>query len=166
MISTLNDRIGRAVSWLTFVLVLLVVVDVTLRYLFNQTAVWIGEMEWHLFAFIFLLGAGYALRHDRHVRVDLFYDKFSPRDKALVNLVGHIVLLLPWTVLLIWVSTKYAFDSYQMGEGSPDPGGLPFRFVVKAAIPLGFFLLFLQGLAEIAKNWQVYRHEEVVDANG
>lgn len=160
MISTLNDRIGRAVSWLTFGLVLLVVIDVTLRYLFNQTAVWIGELEWHLFAFVFLLSAGYALRHDRHVRVDLFYDAFSPRDRALVNLVGHTVLLLPWCGLLVWVSAQYALDSYRLGEGSPDPGGLPFRFVVKSAIPLGFFLLLLQGLAEIARNWRVYRNGE------
>ena len=160
MISKLNEWVGRAVSWLTFVLVLLVVVDVTLRYLFNSTAVWIGELEWHLFALIFLLGAGYALRHDRHVRVDLFYEKFSPRDKALVNLVGHVVLLLPWCALLFYVSFKYAFDSFQMREGSPDPGGLPFRFLIKGAIPLGFLLLLLQGLAEIARNWWVYRMSE------
>ena len=110
-----------------------------------------------MFALIFLLGGGYALKHDRHVRVDLFYGNFSDRDRAWVNLIGHTVLLLPWCIVLTWVSSRYAFDSFQMGEGSPDPGGLPFRFLVKSAIPLCFVLLLLQGVLQIQEQIKVLR---------
>ncbi len=105
------------------------------------------ELEWHLFGLIFLLGAGYAFRHDRHVRVDLFYAKFSAKDKALVNLFGGLILLIPWTAILIYVSFEYA--TIAIGEGSPDPGGLPARYIIKFAITAGMVLLFLQGLASI-----------------
>ena len=157
-LKNLNEYIGRAVSWLTFILVILVVYDVLMRYLFNSTAVWIGELEWHLFALLFLLGAGYALKHDRHVRVDLFYGNFSKRDRAWVDLIGHTFLLLPWCIVLIWVSSRYAYDSFQIGEGSPDPGGLPFRFLVKSAIPLCFVLLLLQGVLQILERIKLLRN--------
>lgn len=147
-INQLNERVGQAVSWLTTALVGLVCFDVVTRYLVNDTKIWIMELEWHLFALIFLLGAGYALKHDRHVRVDLFYARFSKRDQALVDLVGTLVLLIPWCLLLIVVSTRYAVTSYLDGETSADPGGLPARFIIKSSISLGIFLLLLQAVAQ------------------
>ena len=156
-IDKLNERVGRGVAWLSAVLVLVVVIDVFSRYFLNDTAAWVMELEWHLFALIFLLAAGYTFRHDKHVRVDLFYVNFSPKDKALVNVVGAAVLLLPWLGVLIYSSTAYAYQAWLIREGSPDPGGLPARYLIKAAIPLGLGLLFLQGVAEGIKNLVILR---------
>lgn len=151
LIHRLNEFIGRTVSWLNTVLVLLVCGDVVSRYIFNDTAAWVMELEWHLFALVFLFGAGYAFRHGRHVRVDLFYARFSPRDQALVDAIGGLVLLIPWCLLIIWVSWDYARVSYLIREGSPDPGGLPARYLIKFAIPIAISLLLLQGIAAV---WQ------------
>ncbi len=166
-VGKINETVGRAVAWLTSALVLLVCADVLMRYFFNTTAAWVMELEWHLFAFIFLLGAAYAFKHDRHVRVDLFYDRFSPRDQAWVNLVGGLVFLLPWCMILIYVSFQYTLGSYQIGEGSPNPGGLPYRFIVKGSITVGLVLLLLQALASIAEAWLVIqsRADEVEKTN-
>ncbi len=160
IIDAINERVGRSVAWLTLVLVLLVCGDVAMRYLFSTTAAWVMELEWHLFALIFILGAGYAFKHDRHVRVDLFYDQFSPRDKAWVNLSGAIVFLIPWCVLMIYVSFFYALGSFQIGEGSPNPGGLPYRFLIKGSITIGMLLLLLQALASVAQSILVLRGKE------
>jgi len=145
----LNELVGRAVSFLTFGLVLLFVYDVFMRYLFNSTAVWIGELEWHLFALIFLLAGGYAFKNDRHVRVDLFYQNFSVKKKAWVNLLGSLLFLLPWSFVILMNSYGYMMNSYLQGEGSANPGGLPFRFIIKGAILVGFALVFLQGIANV-----------------
>jgi TRAP-type mannitol/chloroaromatic compound transport system permease small subunit len=159
-IDRLNEAVGRAVSWLTTALVLLVCIDVFFRYLLDRTANWVMELEWHLFSVIFLLGAAYTLKHDKHVRVDLFYDRFSPRDKALVDLVGSLLFLLPWSALLVWVGTAYAWEAFRGGEVSPNPGGLPLFWPIKAMIPLGLFLLFLQGVAQALRAWVQYRQPE------
>ena len=162
-IGRLNERVGRAVSWLTTILVLLVCFDVVTRYLFSITQAWIMELEWHLFALIFLLGAGYAFKHDRHVRVDLFFARFSKRDQALVDLVGGLLFLIPWTVLLIIVSTEYGWEAFKDRETSPDPGGLPARFLIKWSIALGMLLLLLQGIASVLNAWVVLRGGTAAD---
>ena len=154
-LNALNENIGRAVSWLTFILVLLFVYDVMMRYLFNTTAVWIGEMEWHLFSLIFLLAGGYALKNDKHVRVDVFYQNFSPKRKAWVNLLGGLLFLLPWSYVVIYSSFNYASVSFGQMEGSPNPGGLPFRFLIKGSIFVGFIFLFLQGIATVVESFLI-----------
>lgn len=155
-IDQLNEKIGYFTSWLTAALVALVCLEVGIGF-FNTSWTWLTELEWHLFSLIFLLGAGYAFKHDKHVRVDLFYTHFSPKDKALVNLIGNLILLIPWCIVIIWAAVRYAYIAFKIGENSPDPGGLPARFVIKAMIGLGFFLLLLQGIAETAKAWQTYQ---------
>jgi len=117
-----------------------------MRYLFNNSEAWRTELEWHLFALIFLLGAGYALKHDKHVRVDLFYANFSEKQKAVVNFIGTLLFLLPWCAIIVYASYNYAHNSWIMNEGSPD-NGLPARYLIKFAITLGFGLLFLQAIA-------------------
>ncbi|HHM21180.1 MAG TPA: TRAP transporter small permease subunit, partial [Bacteroidetes bacterium] len=107
-VNRLNEKIGKATSWLTGVLVVLVCFDVVARKLFNFSKIWIMEMEWHLYALIFLLAAGYALQQDRHVRVDLFYEKYDERDQALTNFWGHLLFLIPWCLAVIWTSFHYA----------------------------------------------------------
>ena len=142
-----SERVGLAVSWLTGLLVVVVCYDVFTRYLLQNSMVAVQEMEWHLFALIFLLGAAYTLKHDRHVRVDVLYSNFSPRTKALVNFVGSLLFLVPFCLVGIWGSQAFVKTSFMIGETSPDPGGLPARFLLKSAIPIGFLLVMFQGVA-------------------
>jgi len=131
-----------------------------LRYLFNFGSVANAEMEWHLFGAIILLGLGYAYQQDRHVRVDVFYQRFSERQKEWVNLVGTLIFLLPFCVVATYKSIPFVASSFEIRETSPDPGGLPSRYVIKSAIPLGFALLGLQGISKIMKSLQVIlRHD-------
>lgn len=150
-IDQLNEWVGKTAAWFAVLLVVLVCYDVAMRSLFDETAAWVMELEWHFFALLFLLGAAYTFKHDDHVRVDLFYSKFSKRDKAWVNLFGGLLFLIPWTCILIYVSFFYGLESYRMGEGSPDPGGLPARFIIKFSIAIGLFLLLLQGISSVIK---------------
>lgn len=142
---------GKVSSWLVAILVLLISTDVFLRYTFNTTSSWIVELEWHLFALIFLLGFAYALQKDQHVRVDVFYTNFSERNKAIVNLAGTLILLIPWCFILLRTSLSYAENSFVIGEGSAEPDGLPARYIIKYAMSLGIFLLLLQGVSEALK---------------
>jgi len=131
--------------------------DVAMRYLFHEGSVALQELEWHLFAVIFLLGAAYTMRHDAHVRVDIFYrsSRLTARHRATVDLLGTLLFMLPFCWLVVDGSLPFVANAYQIGEGSPDPGGLPYRFLLKGAIPLGFALLMLQGVALMIRSLQV-----------
>lgn len=146
-IDSTNEAVGRIVSWISLLLVLVVFVDVVMRYLFKSSFVFIQELEWHLFAFIFLIGAGYTLLHDGHVRVDIIYQRLSIKGRAWVNLIGVIFFLIPGCWLVIATSWKFVGNSFSMLEGSPDPGGIPYRFIVKGTMTVGYALLLLQGLS-------------------
>ena len=144
--------LGRAAGYLNLVLIMLVVVDVLLRWLFSLTAAWVIELEWHLFSLIFLLGIPYALQQDRHVRVDLFYERFGKPDKRAVDRFGTLLFLLPWAIVLLITSARYAAEAWVAGEGSPNPNGIPYYFPIKAMVPLAAALLFLQGLAMLWRD--------------
>lgn len=146
-IDTLNEWVGRGVGWVTLALVVVIFVDVVMRYLFNTSYVFTQELEWHLFAFIFLIGAGYTLLHDGHVRVDIIYQRLGLKGRAWINLLGVIFFLIPGCLMVMSTSWKFTVNSFMIMEGSPDPGGIPFRFIVKGCIPAGFFLLLIQGLS-------------------
>ena len=161
LIQRLSDRIerfselsGRGLAWLVLVLVALVSYDVVMRYFFLSGSIAIQELEWHLFSIIFLLGAAYTLKHDDHVRLDLVYRSrfMSDYRRAWVNLVCSLLFLIPFCVLIIISSWPFVTQAYQFSEGSPDPGGLPLRWILKASIPLGFFLLIIQGVSESLKS--------------
>lgn len=115
------------------------------------------ELEWHLFSIIFLFAAGYTLQKNKHVRVDLFYEKFSDKQRAWINLSGTILFLIPWCLVIIYFSSIYALNSWTIGETSPDPGGLPARYLIKFCIPIGIFLLMLQGISIIYKSLRTIR---------
>lgn len=151
-IDRINQFIGKTVSWLSLLLVIIIILDVCLRYLFSITSSASFELEWHLFAALFLLSAGWTLRQDRHVRVDVFYQKFTEPQKATVNLLGTVFLLLPICYVGIREGFQFAYNSWAIGETSPDPGGLPARFIIKSMIPAGFLLLGLQGISEVLKS--------------
>jgi TRAP-type mannitol/chloroaromatic compound transport system permease small subunit len=146
-IDSTNEAVGRIVSWVSLLLVLVVFVDVVMRYLFKTSFVFTQELEWHLFAFIFLIGAGYTLLHDGHVRVDIIYQRLGVKGRAWINLVGVIFFLIPGCYLVISTSWHFVSNSFSMLEGSPDPGGIPYRFIVKGTMTVGYALLLLQGVS-------------------
>jgi TRAP-type mannitol/chloroaromatic compound transport system permease small subunit len=146
-IDTLNEWVGRGTAWVSLALVAVVFIDVVMRYALNKSFVFTQELEWHIFAFIFLIGAGYTLLHDGHVRVDIFYQRFGFKGKAWINLMGVLFFLIPGCLMVIMTSWHFVVRAFVVGEGSPDPGGIPYRFIVKGLIPVGFSLLLLQGLS-------------------
>jgi len=146
-IDKMNEWVGRGTAWVTLGLVMVVFTDVVMRYLFNTSFVFTQELEWHLFGFIFLIGAGYTLLHDGHVRVDIIYQRQGFRGRAWINLCGVILFLIPGCIMVITTSWKFMANSFAILEGSPDPGGIPLRFILKGCIPAGFTLLLLQGIS-------------------
>ncbi|HUP35010.1 MAG TPA: TRAP transporter small permease subunit [Candidatus Limnocylindria bacterium] len=157
VVDAVNDRVGRSVRLLTLLLVLVTTTDVVMRYLFRTSFVFVQEAEWHIFAVLFLLAAGYAHLKKDHVRVDIIYARQSDRTKAVTNLIGGLLFLFPTCFLLIYSSIPFVVASVRVLEGSPDPGGLPGRFVLKAVIPVGFLLLALQGVSELIKDFDALR---------
>jgi len=145
---------GRSVAWLVLAMVLLICYDVAMRYLLQQGSVALQELEWHLFALIFLLGSAYTLKHDEHVRVDIIYQshKLSDKHRALINITGILLFLMPFCILILISSWPFVESAYFYNEGSPDPGGLPYRYLLKASILIAFSMLILQGLAELLRN--------------
>lgn len=151
-IDIINNKIGSATSWLILALILVITYDVIVRYLFQSSSVAMQELEWHLFAIIFLLSAGYTLKIDEHVRVDVFYSRFSERKQAWINLLGSFFFLIPFCIILIISSENFVLISFRVGETSPDAGGLPARYILKALIPISFFFLLLQGISVALKS--------------
>ncbi len=152
LIDQINEGIGKAISWLTLLMVVVVSIDVLLRYIFSISYLALQEFEWHAFSLVFLLGAGFTLRHNDHVRVDIFYQRLGKRGKAIVNLVGCLVFLFPGCYLIIRTSFPFIYSSWSMHEGSPEPGGLPLRYLLKTAIPIGYMLVGMQGISMFIKN--------------
>lgn len=159
-IDAVNDRVGRGASWLAVLLVMVTTYDVVMRYLLRTSFVFVQELEWHLFAVMFLIGAGYTHLRNDHVRVDIIYARLGERAKAWIDFMGSLVFLFPTAFLLVWTSIPWVAASAVVLEGSPDPGGIPGRFVLKAVLPLGFVLIGLQGVSETVKCWYRARGQE------
>jgi TRAP-type mannitol/chloroaromatic compound transport system permease small subunit len=155
LIDAVQERVGRFTSFVTLAMVLVVFTDVVMRYGFSRSSVFMQEMEWHLFAVGYLLAAGYTMLYDEHVRVDILYTSWSARKKALVNFVFAFVFFFPSVVLVIYTTIPFLKNSFLVNEGSPDPGGVPARWVLKSMIIVGFVLLGLQGVSETIKNFYV-----------
>ena len=149
-----SEWCGILVAWCVLIMVLIIGYDVSMRFFFRISSGALQELEWHLFAVIFLLGASYTLKHDGHVRVDIFYRSrwMSDIKRAWVDLLGTVFFLLPFCFLIIVSSLDFVADSYANAERSSDPGGLSHRYLLKAAIPVGFGLLIIQGAAIILKS--------------
>ena len=145
-IERFTDLTGRAASWLVLVIVVLMAVNVLLRYMFSVGTVWAQELEWHLLAPLILFGMSYALLHGEHVRVDVLYAHFSPRKQLYVELLSS-ALSVAISLIIIWLSLKYVHQAWAIGEQSSDPGGLPYRWLLKALIPIGFLFFILQSVA-------------------
>lgn len=145
-IDRLTEIVGEWTSWLSLVIVVLMATNVILRYLFSTGSVWAQELEWHLLVPLILFGMSYAQRYGEHVRVDIFYARYSERTKTLVDLLSAL-LAVALSVIVIWLSLHYVEQAYVIDEGSPDPGGIPHRYLIKGLIPVGFALLMLQSIA-------------------
>jgi len=148
---------GKITSLLLLLMVLNVSFDVMMRYLFHDSSVGMQEMEWHLFAVIFLFGISVALKDEGHVRVDFLYDNFSPRKKAVINILGTFFFLMPLALLIFFGSFEYVKDAFITHEISEDPGGLPFRWVIKGMIPLSFGFLLMSGVGYVLQNIRLFR---------
>ncbi len=150
------DLIGRAASWLTLAIVVLMAIDVLMRYAFSIGSVWAQELEWHLLAPLVLFGMTYALLKGEHVRVDVFYARYSPRTQAAVDLLSAL-LAVAMAALVIRYSIQFVTQSYVINEISSDPGGLTHRWMLKALIPIGFAVFGLmaaaQGVAAALRLW-------------
>ncbi|MFQ3235765.1 MAG: TRAP-type mannitol/chloroaromatic compound transport system permease small subunit [Paraglaciecola sp.] len=164
------NAIGHLCSLLMILMILNVIYDVVMRYFFNEVDIGLQELEWHLFAAMFMFGIGYTLKDDGHVRVDVFYDNFSPQTKAYVNIFGAVFFVLPITLLIMYHSWGYTLDAYEMGEGSSAPGGLPHRFIIRSVIPISsgflvlcaFYVILEQIQRLITKSWQTKAHKELL----
>lgn len=151
-IGRLVDGIGKVLAIALLLMVLNVTYDVMMRYLFHASSVGMQEMEWHLFSIIILYGVGVALQHEAHVRVDFLYDRMSLRTRAFINIGGTVLFLVPLSLLILFGSFHFVQDAYQIHEISEDPGGLPFRWVIKGMIPLAFLFLLVSATGYVFRN--------------
>jgi len=154
----LCDKITKYLGYFTalilVMLVLLVVYDATVRYMFSSGSIALQELEWHLFDVIILFGISYTLKHSAHVRVDIFYSNYSQKTKDLVNIISSVFFILPFSLLIIYISIDFVLLSYEQHEVSSNPGGLEYRFLVKSLLPLSFIFLILQTISHIKLDWK------------
>lgn len=160
-IDQLNDLVGVAIRWLVLLMVLTGAGSAVVRYFsrgmgLSLNLVPASEAQWYLFSAVFLLGAAYALRHGVHVRVDVLYERLSARARAWIDLLGTVLFLIPFAVMMLWVSFPAVRSSWRIRETSPDPGGLP-RYPVKALILVSFALLLLQAVSQVVKQVDAIR---------
>ena len=160
-LETIFDRFSDVMGWiagvLNLVMLLNVFYDAIMRYFFSRGSIAMQELEWHLFAMVFLFGMAYGLKEDSHVRVDVLYDRFSPRVKAIVNIGGTVLLLLPLSVLVVEGSVWYVREAFTSGEVSGDPGGLPYRWLIKLVIPASFLFLIVAATGFVIRNINILR---------
>jgi len=149
------DLIGGIAALAMILMLLNVFYDVLMRYFFKNSSIGMQEMEWHLFAVVFLFGMAYALKEDGHVRVDMFYERMSPKRQAIINIVGAFIFIVPFALIIINSSYAFALDAYELGEISGDPGGLTDRWIVKGAIATSFVFLLLSTITFVLRNGAV-----------
>ena len=151
-IDAFTDHSGRVLAWLALAMALLTTAIVILRYGFNTGSIFAQELVTYMHATLFMLGGAYALKHGAHVRVDIFYRNFSPRNKAWVNALGGVIFLMPLCVFIVGVSWNFVSESLAMRETSSELGGIAAVYLLKALIPAMGINLLLQGLAETLRN--------------
>ena len=145
--------IGESISWIWLLLLLTIVFNVVLRYAFGQGRIELEEIQWHLYSTGFLLGIGYTFQLDGHVRVDVVHERLSPRTQVWLELYGILLCVLPFTALILVFSAPFVVSSYALSEVSVSPGGLPFRWVIKSMLFIGFFLLLLAIVSRFSRVW-------------
>lgn len=156
-ISRFSTWIGYLCAILLLLLIANVFYDVIMRYLFNDVSIGMQEMEWHLYAAMFLLGVSYGISTEGHVRVDVIYERLSPKRRAIIDLTGSILLMIPFTLMVAWYGIDFTWQAYDIDEGSGDPGGLPNRWIIKGVIPLSFLAMAISGLGMMLRSINTLR---------
>lgn len=151
-IDAFNARVGDISNWLYPILMMVIIVNVVSRYGFNRGFIEFEEIQWHLYSAAFLMGMAWTYGRNEHVRVDILHANFTPRRKAWVELLGCLILLLPFTMSVLWYSVPYFFNSLALNERSEMPSGLPARYVIKGFLAFGLLLLTLQGISVAIQN--------------
>lgn len=155
-IDRFNEAIGKAVTWLIFIAILVSATNAVVRKVFNTSSnAWL-ELQWYLFGAAFMLAAAYTLKQNEHIRIDIFYGTRSRRTQHWIDLIGHVFFLMPFVVLMSWMLVPYAWRAYQIGQVSTNSGGL-IIWPARAILAAGFILLVLQGISEIVKKIAVMR---------
>ena len=151
LIDWLTERVGKGAFWLILIMTLISAANAVVRFIFNYSSNGLLEIQWYLFAAVFLLCSPYTLQKNEHVRIDVLSGKLSPRGLAVIDIIGTLFFLLPMVVLVLWLSLPLIADSYKINEMSANAGGL-IRWPVKILLPIGFTLLALQGISELIKR--------------
>jgi TRAP-type mannitol/chloroaromatic compound transport system permease small subunit len=151
-IDALNDRVAKAVIWLILIMTLISAGNAVVRFTFHYSSNGLLEIQWYLFAAVFLLMAGYTLKKNEHVRIDVIAGKFSPRGQAIIDIIGTLLFLFPLAALILVLAPPLVAESYKIGEFSANAGGL-IRWPVKILLPIGFAFLALQGVSELIKRF-------------
>ena len=147
-------KIGIWTSYLWVLLLSIIVINVVLRYAFDEGRIEFEEIQWHLYSAGFLLALGYAVQTDSHIRVDVLHERFSPNRKAWLEFYGIVLFLMPFTFLVLIFSVPFVAASYELSEISNSPGGLPYRWAIKAMLPIGFALLLLAACSRLSRVWK------------
>ena len=152
-IDSLNEVVGRTIAWLVLAMVLITFAVVVMRKGFAMGSISLQETITYLHAFVFMLAGAYTLKHNEHVRVDIFYQEMSAKNKARVDFFGSLLFLLPFALFIVWISFNYVLKSWEMLEQSREAGGLPIVYILKTLIPVMAILLFLQALSICGQSW-------------
>ena len=152
-IDTTNQITGKAIAWLTLAMVVVTCAVVAARYLFNFGSIGLQESVMYMHGVVFMLGIAFTLKEHGHVRVDVLHEKFPPRVKIAIDIAGHLLFLIPFSIFILWTSLDYVSFSWSLRESSGQPGGLPGVYLVKGLIPAMAVLLLLQGVSEILKGF-------------
>jgi TRAP-type mannitol/chloroaromatic compound transport system permease small subunit len=152
-----NRILGKILAIVFLLMTLNVFYDVVMRYFFHNSSVGMQEMEWHLFSIVILYGVSVALLDEGHVRVDFLYDRYPQRAKAMINIIGTVFFLVPLACLVLFGSFDFVKDSYEIKEISENPGGLPYRFAIKAMIPVSFGVLIFTAIGYTIKNILLFK---------
>lgn len=158
IINRFSDALGKFTAVLFILLLLNVFYDVIMRYLFNDVSIGMQELEWHLYASIFLLAIPYTLYKEGHVRVDIIYESLDVRKQAWIDLFGTIFFLIPFTLLVAWYGIDFTREAYELGERSGDPGGLPYRWIIKSVIPVACVAMSISGIGLMLKSINTLRN--------
>ena len=158
-IDAIIEITGRAVAWLSLGMVVITCTVVVLRYGFDTGAIALQESVTYMHALVFMIGLSYALKHDRHVRVDLLFSRLSERNRQRINLIGHLGLLLPICLVITMESFDYVMRSWAIRERSPEAGGIPAVYLLKTLIPLAALLLSMQAVSEVLRAYRQLRHD-------
>lgn len=156
-INSFSELLGKLTALLFILLLFNVFYDVIMRYMFNDVSIGMQELEWHLYAAIFMLSIPYAIFKEGHVRVDIIYDNLSIRKQAWIDIFGTLILLLPFTILVTKYGIDFTIESFKLGEGSGDPGGLAYRWIIKGVIPFAFFSISISGIGLMLKSINTLR---------